>query len=337
MGDLPLNSESETSPLKQSNQPIVQNTTFTTLSILLFLGSIIILFFVLNYFNIIPLSLQYPNQLGFLPHQYSELQNKLIATVDGKYLFLSDIKKAAREQYQESAINNKVLQIIFDQKVEYMILDREEKKLNIAITNQDVQEKVKNSHPNQNLSSIPNTLLKITKYDMLKEKIMSQQIESREAYIIGFFTSPYRYEQKLSETEIEEVKKQREDGEKALLEIEERLKNREVPLEIAQSIYQKYPSLQRILTVNSYIFESTKDNSLFTQPKVYTYNLNESLKSFYDKFFSMQTDEVKIIKTPEGTGGSVVHLKKVHHADFNNYQEWLTSKKKELVKIHNPL
>lgn len=256
----------------------------------------------------------------------------LIATIDNQPVYLTDIQKVALEQYQPDAVDEDALRISYDILTERLILDKAAKDLNIDVSAQEINEALSRStQPGDKILPIQRTN---TRYQLLKNKILRREVESREAYSIGFYIASYDEQQGDDVTDDERTlfEQQREDGAKALVEMDQRLKEGEIPLTLARDIYNKYPSLQSILAVNGYILKSTANETLMATPKLYDYEQENVGQPFFDAIYTMKLNEIKAVNEDNGSGGYVIYMKTINHANIRTYQDWLAQKKKELVK-----
>lgn len=232
----------------------------------------------------------------------------LLATVLEEELYKSDVEKIAKEQYLPSAIDDDVVKLFLDIAVEREILDLEAKRLGIEI---------------------PPTESKQQYYDMLKKKIIAANVESVDAYVISFWVPPPAdYPQKPEYDEL------RQAGKTALDEAEEKLRNKENPLLVAQILYSKYPVLQPILALNGYLLKSQISEPVFTTPRTYIYDKRNAGQEFYDTLFSLKSGELKKSIWSDGSGGVVIQVINVNSKNGLDYEQWLVGKKKELVNYN---
>lgn len=239
-------------------------------------------------------------------------KNSLVATVAGEKIYLNNLQELAEKQYAKGAINNKVLKLTLDNLIEEKILELEAKKLKL-------------SEPK----------------NLLKSKVTTGNLDSREAYVVSFWvpSDDYLKTQALPKNQIDQTLKLRADIKKAVDELEEKVKNKQTMLDAAQVVYQKYPTLQSRLSFNGYILEKIKDQQvlstpILSSPKLYTYADKKSNPAFFDFLFSLKKDEIKKFIQPDGSGGSVVQVVSVHTGANKDYAGWLEEKKKELVKFY---
>lgn len=257
----------------------------------------------------------------------------LLATVGDKQIYKSAVELAAREQYAQSAITLDVLKTFFPIVIERAILDYEAEKQKIIVTNQEIKNKVKELNPSQ--TQTPSQLKSLSttaRYLLLKNKIITTQIKSVEAYTIGFWIPPFSYPQK------PEFTTQRLEGATALNEIDSRLKKGEEPLVIARSIDTKYPVLHEILAINGYLLKSLTDEKKAKTPRVYIYDKKNVGQPFFDTVFSLKTPgEIKKVEGKDGSGGSVIKLVSINKGESFSYEDWIKKQTTDLVKIYKQL
>lgn len=265
-------------------------------------------------------------------------KDALLVTVGDQKIYKSDVQKAAAEQYVSTAIDNKVLQVFLDLAIEHTILDQQAKKLNIIISNSDVQSRIRADFKEASGSSIPEVFIKQTRYDLLKEKIISKRLESREANYIKFWTPSFTYEstQGLTDQEKNEGKIKRIAIQKALDSIEISLKSGLSIGEVAKNIYDNFPLLKTGLAVNGLIFNPLSFTNL-ERPALFIYDPKNAEKEFDKLLFSMKPKEVKEIIYQDGSGGAVIQLVAINNGFKQDYNSWLNDQKKTLVKQYKQL
>lgn len=254
--------------------------------------------------------------------------NPVLAEVGTQKIYKNDVQALAEKQYIAEKINKEALDSTLNLLIERKILDNEVQKLNIAVS----QEEVLQSLPSTaTASSMTQNVLELKKYLLLKNKIIQKVLESRTAYIIGFWIPPINTQRVLTTEQKNTIANQRKTGNLALSEIEKRLKKQEEPYSVAKFIYDNYPVLKPILAFNGYIFEKTDKNFLL-QPEVYVVK-SLSNTPIFDALKTMQVNEVKKVMDNDGAGGSVIYLKSSNSGELLDYKSWLEKKKLELVKM----
>lgn len=257
-----------------------------------------------------------------LPPVPSQL-DKVVAVVGDTTIRKNDVWKKAREQYTGSAINEEVLEQFKGILVERAILNTEAKKLGLSVTDDEVNVVVGDDASDLDRET--------AKYDLLKAKVMAQQIQSVEAYTIGFYIAGFEYPQTA------ETNQQRVDGSRALVEIERRMKANEDPIAITASIYNTYPTLRNSVALNSSLYRNGPDQAVFKNPKVIAVKAIDPKGLSFDPVFynvltSIKTGEVKKgERIVDGSGGFVMKAVKVNSTGFSTYEEFLNAKKREYV------
>lgn len=237
-------------------------------------------------------------------------KNPLVATFAGEEIYLDNLKQIAGQKFAKDAIDNKVLKLTLDNLIEEKILKQEGKKLNLSVPK-----------------------------DELKSKVITNSLDSREAYVISFWvpSNDYLNTQGVSKDQVDQTLKLRERIKKAIDELEVKVKNKQSMLEAARFIYEKHPELKSRLAFNGYILEKTKNEEVLSAPKLYTYADKSSGASFFEFLFSLKEGEIKKFIAPDGSGGSVVQVVAVHKGINKDYKDWLEEKIKEQVKFYSQL
>lgn len=275
--------------------------------------------------------------LGLRDYGQKGEKDLVLAMVGNKEIKRSDVQTAAKEQYLDSAIDNKVLQIFLDNLIEREIMDQEALKLGISISN---AEAVKKARELQSSVNINETMVKNAKYELLKDKIIKGFINSRTVFVVSYWTpSSEIAEKELTEEEKQQALIRREQGERALSEIESLINQDTEPYEAVKIVSQKteYKEVSEILSVNGALISKLGDVELLKNPKIYTDGDKAALGEFYDKIFAMREGEVKTFFDAEKSTGRVVKVVKVSDGFNGSYAEWLNLKRTELVKKVNPI
>lgn len=176
--------------------------------------------------------------------------------------------------------------------------------------------------------------------EMIKENIILKDVKSAQAISIGFW-SPTNTSA-LSADEKAKAEQQLSDGKLALPEIQSALEaGTENPLQIAESIIQKYPSLSPVLAVNGFIVSSLTDQEKTTagDPSIIEFgdaNLDPSVLS---GLFQMNEGDIKtFLATETNNGGFVFKLvSKNVNSSYETYDDWLSNAINTLVTPIHPL
>lgn len=249
----------------------------------------------------------------------------LMAKVGDVEIYENDVVIAAQEQYNADAVTPEVMNTFLNLLIERAILDIEAEKLGITVSENEILVASGNS--------TEEVVRKQHRYSILEEKIMAAQVESIQAYMIGFWVRPVN-----DPHQMPIYAEQRRDGLLALTEAEARLRANEVPYDIAKSLYDKYPSLQPIWALNGYLMNSTEEEHLYTQPRIYTFDEDElaALKDdeVYNAMRTMNVDDVKRVMRSFGSGGVVMKVVDKTNGEFSDYNEFMTARKKELISVY---
>ena len=265
--------------------------------------------------------------ISYFMLQKPKQQQQPVAMIGDHPVYLEDLQKVASEQYLPTAIDEAALKTSLDILAERYVLDQEAKKLHITVSDEEVREKL--AQGGEQGEKIPESIKTSMRYELLRDKVTKQEIASRQAYTIDFYIASYAEEQEGGFSEEEKVlfAKQRAEGAQALPEIEGRLKVGESPVTIARSIYNKYPSLQPILSVNGYILRSTTDESILAEPKIYEEEPANASQPFFHDIYMMHQNEIKRVIASDGSGGYVIQVKGVTQGTAKTYEDWLNEKK----------
>lgn len=253
-------------------------------------------------------------KLNKKPQKVGTLDNILLAQVGDKKFYTSDIKALAQEQYIESAITTKVINIFLRNAVEEEILKQEFQKEGLTI---------------------PQSSSRMSKINSMRDQVTSSLISSREAFVIGWWLPPYNYPGRPTEEEKKLLEQQRKDTPIALKDIENDLKKGVIPLDAAQNAHKKYPSVAGILAVNGYILDQEKNTSIFTKPRLYTKDKEEFENTpIYTAIFNQKVNDIRTVISLDGAGGSVVVVKSSSEGSYKNYNQWYETMKKKYVSYY---
>lgn len=285
--------------------------------------SAIILFIILNIGLLIATGIIPSQNLPFVQKPTpTPKPDVLLATVGDQKIYLSQIETIAKEQYEPSAIDKKVIASFLNTAIERAILDQEAKKLNLTITNQDIDAYLQPRQPNQ----INNKIVREnTKYKLIKDTIITRFVTSVNANTISFWVPPYNYPTGKN------FEQQRILGKQALEEAKKSIDNGQSALSAAKQIYNKYKILQPILAFNGYLLSKVTNDALLETPKTYT----KGQTDYDDALFSGKLNEVKIIIPTDGSGATLIQIVGINNGASSNYDTWYNNRKKALVKTFN--
>jgi hypothetical protein len=256
----------------------------------------------------------------------SEMDKKLV-TVGDKDIYKSEVWRKANEQYSGDAIDNAILNNFLNLMIEREILDREAKELGIGVTENEI-------------STSGGTTSKVVrdnvKYELLKKKIVESQVQSVLAYTLGYWIRP------LSDPyQPPEFAQRRTDGASALIEAQSAINRGEAPVDVAKSIYEKYESLKPIWALNGFIVDRIEDESVYANPKLFTFNKEEleamNDPEIYNAMAAMESGEVRRVVRSDGSGGAVIKVMEKTVGEFGDYEMFLSTRKKELVTVHDEI
>ncbi len=244
-----------------------------------------------------------PSVSGKVPP--AEPANVLLATVGGKKIYRLDVKNIALEQYLQSAIDSKVMKMFLDIAVERAILDIEAEKLKLAA--KQPQEKPADY------------------YAKVKEQVIQGTISSINATQIGWWIPPEGYPQKpLYET-------QRAEGAKAVEDIKAQFANNVETLTILKNTYDKYPSLQSVISINGTRYTGETVAGSLPLEREYDYDKDVNYFPKNKLMVGMSEGQIKGQVWEDGSGGVVIKVNKITRGEKIGYRQWLQDRIKALV------
>ncbi len=247
---------------------------------------------------------QSPDTVANLPQP--EPENVLLATVGDKKIYRQDVKGIALEQYLQSAIDAEAIKIFLDVAIERAILDIEASRLGVSVkgTGETSQ----------------------AYYDRVKNAITGGEISKVDATQIGWWLPP---PEEYPQIPLYDV--QREEEVKAVPEITRRLKTNEAVMDILSDVYQKYPSLQTVISVNGvrYLGPNSSTKILINRE----YDPNSSVAYFPGARLmrEMRTGEVRSEIWKDKSGATIIKVNNITPGAKFDYLEWLKEKRNDLV------
>ena len=262
-------------------------------------------------------------------HASQASDSEVIATINGENITRGDVRNVAREQYDDSSINQQALSEALATLEERKILDIEATRKSITADSTGIQSLVDSEGLTQEQA----------KYEILKGKITLQDVKNWQVYVIGFWVPPSDQRAALTKQEASSVSAQLSQGASALSEAEKDFPTQDDAVSIARNLISKYPALSSILGVNGYILaqaDQASDLSDLTSPRVYTHDPSGVGQPFYDALYAMsQPGEVKKVLSDNNSGGNVIKLIQANTtASYNTYGDWLSAQEKtEVVPV----
>ena len=129
----------------------------------------------------------------------------------------------------------------------------------------------------------------------------------------------------------------------ALNQAQAELAQAKSPLDVTRDLYNKYVFLEPNISLNGYIFfpNETGSESFFVNPQIYTFNNADIQKLGYPEFYTtlstMKSGDIKQVVASEGFGGNVMKVVATSSGGFTNYNDFLTQRKQELLRIIHSL
>lgn len=243
-----------------------------------------------------------------------------------QYVNQNSVKsKATFEQPNAKAMSQK------ETDNEKIILASESAKLGIDVNINEILTRIKAMNISVTKDEkLADSLVTSIGNDILREKIVLNQIDSVSVYSIGFWIPPESSMAQYSGSE-KQITEQIQQSQKALSEIKQMLQSNQLPSAIVKIIIKKYPALKNILAVNTKrIIDNPSDESL-DDPATYDSSSADMNHPFYKTIFSMHDNDIQIIPEPEITnrGGRVVKVIHRNKSNIKTYEEWLKNKLKE--------
>lgn len=267
----------------------------------------------------------------------------LIAEIAGQKIYRKDVIKLAQEQYATSNFDKKTLETFYSLLIERKLLDIEATKLGITVSDSEISIVINQMQPESSVSSTGSSqaadtksIHNIVRYNILKNKITSQVVKSKEAYMLGYWLPPLENNYPMTDEQKQKLATQRIDGKKALEEALPKIKNGENFVDAAEAMYAKYPSLRFLLTVNGYILKDNGNDYVFNRPKIYTLDGNEK-EAYNQALKKLNVGETILVFQPNGEGGMIIKVISISEGSYDSYDAWLNAKRKQSVKIYNPL
>lgn len=253
--------------------------------------------------------------------------NKLLVTVGEEEIYMSQLKYAIQEEHgavpNDKSVHEKMLQIM----IERSILDQEAKKLNITVRDDEVNARIG--------ADAEARIKKDVRYTILKEKIMSSQAKSATYHQIGFWVPSFEYPQK------PEYEVQRREVSTALTDLMAKLRNGQTPLEVTKYASTQYAELPR-LALNGTHYAPDVDPVEMENPRTmvfaeYDPEASASDPALYNALLKAKQGDIMVVDRGDGSSGSVVQVVSVADGEFDTYDDFLTTRKNELVKVHNQI
>jgi len=228
----------------------------------------------------------------------------VLVTVGNSKILLRDLNQYLAASFADPNVTTDLKKQSLEVLIERRIIDLELKEKNITL----------DAQANEN-----------EYYKKAKELISRGSISTIQATDIGWWLPPPA---EYPQTELNE--QQRKDGELASNEIETKLKNKEDMLSVIKEVYEKYPSLQSIFSVNAKIFDPKNEEKI---ELIRTYEYDKELEYFpqYKAMYTMLPGQVKKITAEDGSGNRVIKVHNVTSGEKVSFDEWYNAKVKKMV------
>ncbi len=248
--------------------------------------------------------------------------NPLLATVGNQKIYKSTVEKAASEQYDPNSLTNKVIKEYLEVVVERAILGIEADKQEITVTTNDIAD-YQAKYP---LIRNQNTI----RFNIIKEKLIAKDVNYVDAYTVGYSIPPLGDGYVQTPENVERRALENTIGDQLVQQIN----GGEDPLTAAESVYNEYSIIQPVLAVNGYILQSAVDKEALKDPRRYIYDPRNEGQQLYEALFTQATGFAQKHVWSDGSGIVVIQVIDAHKSSIDTYNDWLNTKKKELV-IYN--
>lgn len=264
-------------------------------------------------------------------------EDLVLATVGEREIKKSEVIAEAQKQYLPDAIDNKVLKTFLDILIEREILDTEAQGLGIKVSQSEAVKRAREINSTVNINGF---LVTQARYDLLKDKIMGQFVNSRTVFAVSFWTPSSKYPSAKSPEGLAEAGRQQQQANSAFPEIEKLILEETEPLEAVKLVMQneEYSDLKKIIAVNGAIVELTKDESVMKTPKVLTEADKKAYgELFYGEIFNSKIGDVILIWGEERASALLFKVVDAKDAKFATFDQWYGAKRQELVKEVNKI
>jgi len=263
-----------------------------------------------------------------------EPENVLLATVKGENILSQELLDLAGTYVLESQMDKNDLKQYLDKLIERKILDIEAKSRAIVLdeseATKDLDETMKSWAPRLYQRDRDENY-----YKLLKSQISARFISSMALNIIGFWV-PGPNDPEVVDVPDHDAK--RKTGIAALEKIEGLIRSGTDPYKATTQILPEYPLLNKVLAYNGGILGAESGGTISSNPIEYELSkLKTSRPYLYDGVLLMKEGETKTLIEPNGRGASIVQVVSRRGKEFNSYDEFISLRKKELVKFKDKI
>lgn len=256
-------------------------------------------------------------------------EDTVVALINGKQITKAQVREVAEESNHPEDVTSDILKNALLVIEEREILDNAKNKLGIEIDSSWVDELIDEGYTEEE-----------AKYQVLKNQVILKAVKSRSALTIQFWNTPEAGFANLTNAEKELARKQLSDGNAALSEAETAFVRGDDPLEIGESLIEKYESLDPVLAVNGVLISglSNSERDAVSHPQIYQFGDSGLDQETQSALFKMKEKEVGIVSnTATNRGGIVFKVVTANDTGANTYDQWYTQQKSSLVQNLNLL
>ncbi len=257
--------------------------------------------------------------------------DEIMAEVGNQKIYKNDVERLALETYQRDAITEEVLRTYLNVAIERTLLDQEAVRLNIIIPDNEITQIIVDEDLIDNQKNRDKIF-----YRELKAKMLEQIISSRTANVVEYWTPSVSNPDIPSQKDDPKFKAQREQGRKALPLIEQQLNETPDILEATREVMSKndFKELAEVIAVNGLRLSTvTNEVELRTQYTFTTKDQEILGIEFFEALFNLGEGETQVIFRDENSAGKLYQVTKSSQGDYNTYEQWLSQRKAEKVKV----
>ncbi len=258
--------------------------------------------------------------------------DSLLAEVGDLKIYKTDVEKLALETYSKDAIDEKVLKTYLNILIERSVMDLEAINLGIVVAETEINDVII-AEGEQDTEKVRSKVF----YKLLKQKLMGQIISSRTAHVVEYWTPAKINPEIETDTDNPLYETQRAQGKEALTLIEQKLlRDGGDILDATRTVLAQnnFKELEEIIAVNGLRLSKVTNEVELRKPYTFTTKDQEVMGvEFFEALFSMQTGDVKTIFREGNSAGKLYQVINSSQGNYSTYEQWLSNRGQELVKI----
>ena len=257
--------------------------------------------------------------------------DEIMAEVGNQKIYKNDVERLALETYQRDAITEEVLRTYLNVAIERALLDQEAVRLNIIIPDNEITQIIVDEDLIDNQKNRDKIF-----YRELKAKMLEQIISSRTANVVEYWTPSVGNPEVASEKDDPKYKLQREQGQKALPLIEQKLNETPDMLDATREVFAEhdFKELEEIIAVNGLRISKVTDEVELRTPYIFTTKDQQVMGiEFFEALFNLQNGETQVVFRDENAAGKLYQVINSSQGDYNSYNQWLSQRKAESVQV----